>query len=158
MSLKNILLNTTNIILNKIIQIFGIIVVACGILFLLSLITYSPDDPNFIFSKDKNINNLLGFKGSLISDFFFQTIGLVSFLIPLTIVITGLNIFFNKKLIIFFENFFFIILYSVAGSLFLSYFSNVKYYITLQMLLYEQMPGSSILLLVKKLYIYVRIA
>ena len=131
MSLKNILLNTTNIILNKIIQIFGIIVIVCGILFLLSLITYSPDDPNFIFSKDKNINNLLGFKGSLISDFFFQTIGLVSFLIPLTIIITGLNIFFNKKLIILFENFFFIILYSVIGSLYLTYFYQESFFLSI---------------------------
>jgi len=131
MSLKNILLNTTNIILNKIIQIFGIIVIVCGILFLLSLITYSPDDPNFIFSKDKNINNLLGFKGSLISDFFFQTIGLVSFLIPLTIIITGLNIFFNKKLIILFENFFFIILYSLIGSLYLTYFYQESFFLSI---------------------------
>ena len=98
MSFKNILLNTTNIILNKIIQIFGIIVIACGILFLLSLITYSPDDPNFIFSQNRDINNLLGFKGSVISDFFFQTVGLVSFLIPLIIIITGLNIFFSQNI------------------------------------------------------------
>ena len=86
MNLKDILLNTTNIIFNKIIQIFGVAIIACGILFLLSLITYSPDDPNFIFSQNREINNLLGFKGSFISDFFFQAVGLVSFLIPLTFV------------------------------------------------------------------------
>ena len=44
--------NGKKAILNKIIQIFGIIVIACGILFLLSLITYSPDDPHFIFSQN----------------------------------------------------------------------------------------------------------
>ena len=131
MSLKNILLNTTNIILNKIIQIFGIIVIACGILFLLSLITYSPDDPNFIFSQNKDINNLLGFKGSVISDFFFQTVGLVSFLIPLTIIITGLNIFFSKKLIILFENFFFIVLYLIIGSIYLSYFYQESFFLSI---------------------------
>ena len=131
MSIKNILFNITNVILNKIIQIFGITIIFCGILFLLSLITYSPDDPNFIFSKNKDINNLLGFKGSLISDFFFQSVGLVSFLIPLTVIITGLNIFFNKKLITFFENFFFIILYSVIGSLYLSYFYKESFFLSI---------------------------
>ena len=80
MSLKNILLNTTNIILNKIIQIFGIIVIVCGILFLLSLITYSPDDPNFIINNPGNIENLMGFNGSILSDFLFQSTGLIAFL------------------------------------------------------------------------------
>ena len=73
MDFKNILLNTTNIILNKIIQLIGILIIIFGVLFLLSLITYSPDDPNFIFSDNKEIKNILGLKGSLISDFFFSS-------------------------------------------------------------------------------------
>ena len=93
MDLKNILLNTSNVILNKIIQFFGVLIICFGFLFLLSLITYSPDDPNFIFSDNKDIKNLLGFKGSLVSDFFFQAICLTSFLIPFTIIITGLKLF-----------------------------------------------------------------
>ncbi len=131
MSLKSILLDTTNIILNKIIQIFGVIIVVSGFLFLLSLLTYSPDDPNFIFSQDKAIDNFLGLKGSIISDFFFQTVGLVSFLIPLTIIITGLNIFFSKKLILLFENFFFIVLYSLIGSLYLSHFYPDSFFLSI---------------------------
>ena len=112
MDLKNILLNTTNIILNKIIQLFGILIIIFGVLFFLSLVTYSPDDPNFIFSDSREIKNILGSKGSLISDFFFQAIGLISFLIPFTIFFYGLNIIINKKIILIFENFFFIVLYS----------------------------------------------
>ena len=72
MSFKNILLNTVNIILARIIQLFGIIIIIIGLLFLLSLISYSPDDPNFIFSDNKDIKNYLGFKGSLMSDYWLD--------------------------------------------------------------------------------------
>ena len=82
MSLKNILLNTANIILSRIIQLFGIIIIIIGLLFLLSLISYSPDDPNFIFLDNKDIKNFLGFKGSLMSDFFFSSYWLNVFFNP----------------------------------------------------------------------------
>ncbi len=124
------LLNTANIILDKFIQFIGIVIVIFGALFLISLITYSPDDPNFIFSENKEIKNLLGFNGSLVSDFFFQAIGLISFLIPVTIIISGFNILFNKKIIIIFENLFFIVLYSLLGSIYLSFFYQDSFYLT----------------------------
>lgn len=130
MDFKNILLNTTNIIINKIIQIFGVIAIIFGFLFLLSLISYSPDDPNFIFSKSEDIKNFLGFNGSLISDFFFQSIGLISFLIPITIIITGANVLFKKKILLFFENLFFIVLYSLVGSIYLSLFYKDSFFLS----------------------------
>ena len=130
MDFKNILLNTTNIIINKIIQIFGVIAIIFGFLFLLSLISYSPDDPNFIFSKNEEIKNFLGFNGSLISDFFFQSIGLISFLIPITIIITGANVLFKKKILLFFENLFFIVLYSLVGSIYLSLFYKDSFFLS----------------------------
>ena len=129
MNLKNILLNATNIILDKIIQLLGILITIFGVLFFLSLITYSPDDPNFIFSDSKEIKNILGFKGSLISDFFFQTIGLISFLIPVTIFFNGLNILINKKIILLFENFFYITLYSLIGSIYFSFFYQDSFFL-----------------------------
>ncbi len=130
MGFKNILINLPNIILNKIIQVFGILLIISGILFLLSLITYSPDDPNFIFSENKDIKNLLGFNGSLVSDFFFQAFGLISFLIPLTVIVTGLNVFYNKKIIILFENAFYLVLYSLAGSIYSSLFYQDSFFLT----------------------------
>ena len=132
MDFKNLLINARNIVLYKIIETIGICIIILGLLFFLSLITYSPNDPNFIFSDDKEIKNLLGFKGSLVSDFFFQAIGLVSFLIPLSIVITGMNIFFSKKLLILFENLFFIVLYSLVGSLYLSLFYKESFFLSIE--------------------------
>ena len=131
MDFKNLLINARNIVLYKIIETIGIGIIILGLLFFLSLITYSPNDPNFIFSEDKEIKNLLGFKGSLVSDFFFQAIGLVSFLIPLSIVITGVNVFFSKKLLILFENLFFIVLYSIVGSLYLSLFYKESFFLSI---------------------------
>ena len=132
MDFKNLLINARNIVLYKIIETIGIGIIILGLLFFLSLITYSPNDPNFIFSENKEIKNLLGFKGSLVSDFFFQAIGLVSFLIPLSIVITGVNVFFSKKILILFENLFFIVLYSLVGSLYLSLFYKESFFLSIE--------------------------
>ena len=130
MNFKNLLLNARNVVLYKIIETIGIVTIIFGLLFFLSLITYSPDDPNFIFSENKEIKNFLGLKGSFVSDFFFQTIGLVSFLIPLSMIITGVDVFFNKKVLILFENLFFIVLYSIVGSLYLSLFYKESFFLT----------------------------
>ena len=58
--------------IKRLIEIFGIIISFIGILLFISLISYSPDDPNFIFSENTEIKNLLGIQGSYISDFFFH--------------------------------------------------------------------------------------
>ena len=131
MELKITLSNILNFIVNKIIQIFGIIVVIFGITFFLSLISYSPNDPNFIFPSEREISNLIGIKGSILSDFFFQSIGLISFLIPLTFIFAGINIYFQKKIILILESIFFIILYSLIGSIFLSYFYENSFWLSI---------------------------
>ena len=107
---------------NRLIEIIGIIISIFGFLLLISLITYSPSDPNFIFSDNIEVKNLLGFQGSYVSDFFLQSLGLISFLIPLTFLFSGINIFKQKKIFFLIENTFYIVVYSVVGALFFSYF------------------------------------
>ena len=108
--------------IKRLIEILGIIVVFFGILLLISLISYSPDDPNFIFPENTEINNLIGFQGSYISDLFFQSIGIISFLIPFTFIFTGINIFKKKEFFLIVENTFFAIIYSLVGSLFFNFY------------------------------------
>ena len=108
--------------INRLIEIIGLIVFCVGVLLLISLISYSPEDPNFIFPENLEIKNYLGFQGSYTSDLFLQSVGLIAFLIPITFTLTGINIFRKKEILIFLENLFFIIIYSVIGSLFFSYF------------------------------------
>ena len=90
----NLLLNFT---IKRLAEIFGISVFILGILLLIALSTYSPEDPNFIFPDNTEIKNILGFKGSFLSDLFFQSIGLISYLFSLTFIFTGINIFIIKE-------------------------------------------------------------
>ena len=112
-------------ITKRLIEISGIIVTILGILLFLALISYSPEDPNFIFPENLKIKNYLGFQGSYTSDLFLQSVGLISFLIPITFTLSGINIFRKKEIFLFLENLFFIIIYSVIGSLFFGYFYNL---------------------------------
>ena len=65
----NLLINFT---IKRLAEIFGILIFAAGLLLLLSLFTYSPEDPNFIFPENTEIKNILGFKGVLLLIYFFN--------------------------------------------------------------------------------------
>tara|TARA_B100000424_G_scaffold256910_1_gene237312 strand:+ start:2273 stop:4363 length:2091 start_codon:yes stop_codon:yes gene_type:complete len=122
MNIKKIINSTLQFTINRVIEIIGIGISIVGLLVFISLISYSPDDPNFIFPENTEIKNLLGFQGSYVSDIFFQSIGIISYLVPITLFITGINIFSNKDLFLIIENLFFSILYCLLGALFLSFF------------------------------------
>ena len=109
-------------IIKRLIEISGVFLIVLGILLFLALISYSPEDPNFIFSKNTEIKNFLGFYGSYTSDLFFQSIGLITFLIPITLFFTGINIFKRKELFLIIENLFFTVVYSLIGSLFFTFY------------------------------------
>lgn len=115
----NLLLNFT---LKRLAEISGIVIFSAGILLFIALFSYSPEDPNFIFPKDTEIKNLLGFQGSFISDLFFQSFGLIAYLISFTYIITGINIFRLKEFFLIIENTFIAILYTIIGTLFLNHF------------------------------------
>ena len=95
-------------ITKRLIEISGIIIGILGVLLFLALISHSPEDPNFIFPENLEIKNYLGFQGSYTSDLFLQSVGLISFLIPITFTLTGINIFRKKEFFLFLENLFFI--------------------------------------------------
>tara|TARA_B100001057_G_scaffold444640_1_gene481729 strand:- start:3129 stop:5216 length:2088 start_codon:yes stop_codon:yes gene_type:complete len=109
-------------IIYRLIEIIGVSVAFIGILLLISLASYSPNDPNFIFPENTEIQNILGFQGSYTSDLFFQSIGVISYLISITFIITGINIFIKKNLFLFIENTFFSIFYCIFGAIFFDFF------------------------------------
>ena len=117
---------TANLLLNfatkRLAEIFGIITFMSGTMLLVALITYSPEDPNFIFPENTEINNLLGFQGSYVSDLLFQSVGIIAYLISFTLMITGINIFRIKEFFLIIGNIFFATLYCVFGTLFLTFF------------------------------------
>ena len=97
MDIKKTANSFANFTIKRIAEIFGIVVFGAGVLLLLALLTYSPEDPNFIFPENTKIKNILGFQGSFISDVFFQSIGLVSYFFSFTLILSGINIIRNKE-------------------------------------------------------------
>tara|TARA_B100001540_G_scaffold259400_1_gene237721 strand:+ start:848 stop:2941 length:2094 start_codon:yes stop_codon:yes gene_type:complete len=125
MEIKKITNNILSFIIKRFIEIFGFCVSLLGLALLASLLTYSPEDPNFIFSENTEIKNILGYRGSFVSDFFFQSIGLISIIFAIGLFFNGIIILLSKKVFIFVENLFYSILYSITGSLFFStYYQN----------------------------------
>ena len=86
----NLLINFTT---NRLAEVLGILIFSGGILLLIALLTYSPEDPNFIFPENTKIRNIFGYHGSFISDLFFQSFGFMSYLISFTLIFSGINTF-----------------------------------------------------------------
>ncbi len=129
MIFKNYINKINDFIIRRLAELVGIFLVVASILLFISLISYSPEDPNFIFPENQNIRNLLGFRGSFIADIFFQSIGIISLLIPFSLLFTGISITINKKFIIIIENIFFIILYIIVATFFFSIFHKDTYWL-----------------------------
>ncbi len=129
MVFKNYINKISDFIIKRLAELVGIFLVVISILLFISLISYSPDDPNFIFPENQNVKNILGFRGSFVADIFFQSIGIISLLIPFSLLFTGVSITINKKFIIIIENIFFIILYIIVATFFFSIFHKETYWL-----------------------------
>ena len=122
MNIKDLSKKSLDFTIKRVTEIIGVLLICLSALFFLALISHSPEDPNFIFTESTVIKNILGFRGSYVSDLFFQSIGLISFLISFTIFFTGINLIKYKNFLIIIENIFYSILYSILGSLFFTTF------------------------------------
>ena len=131
MKIKNIVDKTTSFLVNRLSELLGIVLLCLSVLLLISLISYSPEDPNFIFPENTEIRNLLGAKGSYTSDILYQSIGLISLLVPISFFFLSLSVIINKKILLVIESFFFIILYSITGTLFFTVFHTETFWLTI---------------------------
>ena len=122
MEIKRLTKNAINFSINRFIEIIGSSIVIIGLLLIISLISFSPEDPNFIFPENTEIKNFFGFRGSFIADLFFQSFGLIALLVPFSFIFLGINIVLNKKFFLIIESNFYTILYLLFGSLFFSIF------------------------------------
>ena len=127
---SQILLKINNFLRKRLIELIGIALVSSTILILMAIFTYSPSDPNFLYTPEyTEINNILGFQGSIIADFFLQSIGFVSFLILATLTIWGFRLILLKKINYFLSKIFFLILYTVCGTTFTSINSKNSFWL-----------------------------
>ncbi len=131
MKIKNFIDKTTNFLLNRLSELVGFTLLVLSILLFLSLISYSPEDPNFIFPENTEMNNLLGAKGSYISDLLFQSVGLISLLVPFSFILVSLLVIIDKKILHILESLFFTILYSLVGTLFFTAFHTETFWLTI---------------------------
>ncbi len=122
---SQILVKINSFFKNRLIELTGILLMLCGIFLLLSIISYTPSDPNFIYSPDSvKIENFGGFYGSVTSDFLLQSIGLISFLIILNFFYWGFKLVYEKRINIFISKVFFTLIYIIFGTTFI----NIFYY------------------------------
>ena len=131
MEIKKILENTSNFLIKRFIEVLGLFISILSVLLLIALLSYSPEDPNFIFPENTEIQNILGFKGSFTSDLFFQSLGLTSILISISLFFTSINIIRSKQIFFLITNLFYTILYSLLGALFFSFFYPDSFWLSI---------------------------
>ena len=129
MDFKNNIIKIRDFTQKRLIEFTGILTLISAVLILISLISYDPNDPNFIYPESQKINNILGIKGSISADFLFQSIGLISYFIPMTLVFVSTKIFFQKKINSILKSLFYIVCYSLVGTIFLTQFYNEAFFL-----------------------------
>ncbi|MDC2976058.1 DNA translocase FtsK [bacterium] len=129
MNLKNSIEKARDFVLKRLIELIGFLILILSILILTALISYSPDDPNFIYSENQEINNILGINGSIGADFLLQSIGLISYFLPITFIFLSITTFYNKNLIKIVNSLFYIVCYSIIGSIFLTQFYKEAFFL-----------------------------
>ena len=131
MDIKNFAYKILDFTIKRIAELSGLSLITISILLFISLMSYSPEDPNFIFPENTEIKNVLGFRGSFTADIFFQSIGLMSILVSTTVFFTGINLIRSKKFIIIIENLFYLVLYTIFGCLFYSTFHPDSFWLSI---------------------------
>ena len=92
-----ILTKINSILKNRLIELLGISLMLLSIFLLLSIASYSPGDPNFIYTPENTeIKNIGGYYGSVISDLLLQSLGLISFFLVINFFYWGTKITTRK--------------------------------------------------------------
>ena len=95
---SQILIKINSFTKKRLIELSGLILILIGLYLFISIISYSPADPNFIYKPDEEkINNVAGFYGSVVSDFLLQAFGLISFLFIFNFISWGYKLIVQKK-------------------------------------------------------------
>ncbi|MDC6465279.1 DNA translocase FtsK [Pelagibacteraceae bacterium] len=127
---SQILTNINSFIRKRLIELLGALLIITSIFLFLSIISYSPSDPNFIYlSENTEIKNIGGFYGSVISDFLLQSLGLISILLVFNYFFWGLKLIKEKVINNFPTQVFFILTYSVCGTAALNIFYNNSFWL-----------------------------
>ena len=64
-------------------ELIGLLILSMGLVMLLSLVSYHAQDPSWDTASNARPLNLVGYPGSYLCDFLYQSFGAVAFLFPL---------------------------------------------------------------------------
>ena len=116
----NFLNSVTNFIKKRTFELLGLILIFTSVGLSIAFITYSPEDPSFIYGNtDFKIQNFFGIYGSSIADFLLQSFGLVSFLLLANFLFWGVNLIFKKEIKKLILKLFLIVAYLIFGTIFI---------------------------------------
>ena len=99
MQLNILLNNIMNFTKKRLIELFGLSLIAFFLIFIFTLAKYSPENATLIYNSDgSNVSNIFNYYSNSIADFFLQSFGLMSFLIGISFFSWGINLLVNKKI------------------------------------------------------------
>jgi len=127
---SQILIEINNFIKNRLIELLGGLLIFVSIFLLASIVSYSPSDPNFIYTPENTeIKNVGGFYGSVISDFLLQSLGLIAIFLVFNFFYWGIKLTTQKTINNFITKIFFIFSYIVFGTTVLNIFYNDSFWL-----------------------------
>ena len=127
---SQILTKINNFIKNRLIELLGILLILVSTFLLASIVSYSPSDPNFIYTPENTeIKNVGGFFGSVISDFLLQSLGLVSIFLVFNFFYWGIKLTSKKKISNFITKIFFTLIYIIFGTIVLNTLYNDSFWL-----------------------------
>ena len=127
---SQIVIKINSIVKNRLIELLGISLMLISIFLLLSIASYSPGDPNFIYTPENTeIKNVGGFYGSVISDFLLQSLGLISIFITFNLFYWGLKITTKKAISNLITKTFYLFIYVIFGTVVFNIFHNDSFWL-----------------------------
>ncbi len=105
-------------IINRAMELSGLLIATLCIFIFISIVTYSPFDPNINNLNNSVVNNLGGSVGANLSNILLQTFGYFSLLICPILISWSYKIFYTKKLRLFALNLFLLPLAIITASIF----------------------------------------
>jgi len=127
---SQIIIKINSFVKSRLIELIGILLALTSIFLLISIASYTPSDPNFIYSPENvEIKNLGGFYGSVSADLLLQSLGLISFLIIINLFYWSLKLISKKNIENFIPKLFFLLIYIIFGTTFISIFFNDSFWL-----------------------------
>lgn len=127
---SQVLIKVNSFIKNRLIELLGVLLALISIFLLASIVSYSPSDPNFIYTPENTeIKNIGGFYGSVISDFLLQSLGLISIFLVFNFFYWGIKLTTQKIISNFISKIFFIFTYIVFGTTVLNILYNSSFWL-----------------------------